>query len=251
MTIPSTQYFGGSGNDFLTGGKAGGDAIGGQGDDTYLFTFGSTGEMDVDEAGLDAARELGDFVGLASDKLDAISGGGGGSDVLELRNAGEMDASDLRFFVEGGKDLVIEGDGGSVRIKNMHEEATKVETLRIVGENGTQDIDIGSAFDDGLFVFTWSDRSGATGIEALDDFEETFDDPTAGIIDFDGYFGAHSAESSTELAFANAFDGWMDTIVDAGSSLPIVGGTIGAAGELAESVFAFQTPEVPDEFSFL
>jgi hypothetical protein len=242
-----TQFFGGADDDFLGAGEAGGDLVGGQGNDTYLFTFGKSGETDIDEAGLDAARELGDFLDFATDDLDFVSGGGGGAnDVLELREAGALDGSDLRFFVEGGKDLVIEGDGGEVRIKNMHEEDTRIETLRIVGEDGTQEIDLGAAFADGLFTATWADRAGNTGIDMVDDFEFKHDDADAGLVDLSGYLGEAAEQSATELAFAEALGGWVDNFAEAGSSLPGVGGLIDSAAGVAEDILAFETPVLPE-----
>ena len=59
-------------DDFLGAGKAGGDLVGGQGNDTYLMTFGFGGEHVVDDAGFDAARDWADLLNLGDGIIEDI-----------------------------------------------------------------------------------------------------------------------------------------------------------------------------------
>ena len=210
LDFETAQLFGGAGDDFLAAGSTGADMIGGNGSDNYLFTFGSHEDAAIDEAGLDAVQSVADLLGFASDVSENITGGAGGDDTLELRDAGDTDGSDLKFYVDGDSDLMILHGENELRIKNMDEVSTQIETLVVMGDEGGQSFNLAEAFEAG--AFTANSEFGATSV------------------DLSAFMEGSVEESEFDFAFAESFDGWVDTMADVAVNL------VGAAENVVDAV---------------
>jgi hypothetical protein len=260
-----SQSIGGAGNDILASGGNGGDMVGGQGDDTYLFTFGFGGAHVIDEAGFATARDWSDLLGIDDALLDKTTGGGGGSDVIEIRGLMglvEVGIDNLSFEQSNAGDLSIglQTEGGlqvglgTVTLTDMDDLDNRVETLRLVNASEVIDIDIGRAFDDGLFDLGnavgkwWSDTVEGVG-QILDGEVPMAWTKDAGAA-LRPYVTATSATSTTQTAFEGRLDGWID-------SFELIAGTAETAGtNVARAVEAVRdwdetlVPETPDIFQF-
>ncbi len=227
LDFSATQYIGGAGNDVLGAGGSGGDLVGGQGDDTYLYTFGYGGAHVVDEEGLNAARNWADLLGLEDDLLDDITGGAGGDDVIELRGWGtlmEIGVENVGFSIAHGSDLVLsmqtEGgialDGaGSITLRGMDLIDTRVETLRIVNRDGFTDYDLGAAWDAGDFdMFQWKTDEGETS-------------PTAAI-------------------FEDLAPEWLETAATGFGNIPFATEAADRAVAAVDPLLDMITPDMPD-----
>ena len=231
LDFSGTQYIGGAGDDFLGAGGAGGDLVGGLGDDTYLYTFGFGGTHVVDEAGLDAARNWGELLGLGDGLIDDVTGGAGGADVVELRGwKGLMDLSidNVAFTVDEGTDLILSyqiagqevGSFGSLRLRNMDDAASRVETLRLVSSDGYEEFDLSAAWD------AWAEG-------------ETFE--------FEGE--AFEGDAASMDFFETRNGDWLETAATGLSNIPFAEEAAGLAQSAVNGLIDFVAPETPDLFA--
>ena len=232
LHFSTSQYVGGGGDDVLGAGGSGGDLVGGQGDDTYLFTFGYDGDHIADEAGLDSARNWADALGIDDGIIDDITGGGGGNDVVEIRGWGtlfELGPDNLSFTVEDGEDLVIgmqteNGTGlssmGSITLKNMHEEENRIETLRIVNADGYKDYDLSAAWENADFdIFKFETASGE--------------------------------KAGTSAIFDELAMDWLETTMTGFENVPLAGALADDVLQIAGDIASIQAPETKDMFEFI
>ena len=259
--LSTNQFIGGAGNDVIGAGDTGGDLVGGAGNDTYLFTFGSRGEHDIDEAGLDAAR---DWAGrtrsdAAREEAQANAGGGaaGGADVIELRGFGglvDISADNLAFASLGGRDLVIGlrtaggttlDFAGHIRVKNMDEAATRVETLRIVTSEGSVEYDIGRAWQDGeLNQETWTSESARGFRQVLrGKWPEAWTDDA---VDLSPYLIAETATRGAQAIFDDRVEDWLGQVRTAFEHIPGARNAFRDAEALAGDIVRL-AEEAPDE----
>ncbi len=230
VDLKTTHFNGGNGNDIIGAGNAGGDMVGGAGDDTYLYTFGSSGSHVIDEYGLDVAHDWETLAGVSVDALDDLQSGGsqvGGNDILEIRNwqgVAEFELANLRFDKrDSSDDLEISFqqkggaslDFGSILIKNMDDTDKRVETLRLVtqddsGKDIYTDYNLAEAWDNANFdMIPVEEHSGMTDAESrvndmLIGFEDTLDLIVDGISDAASSVKSHAADINDLLDGINS-----------------------------------------------
>lgn len=142
---------GGSGNDIIIGNEVDNRLIGGAGDDTITGMGGR--DVAFGREGNDTYRySMGDGTLIINEQ------GGGGRDTIELSSfSDDFDSfkQDLSFRVLNGRDLIIaltiegERSQGNITIKNAHQGASRVETLKMFDNRGDQvgqDMSISSIF---------------------------------------------------------------------------------------------------------
>ena len=258
----ASQFHGGDGNDVLAAGDAGGDLVGGRGDDAYLFTFGTAGDVVVDDAGLGAARNWGETLGVGDGLIDEINGGGGGTGVLELRGLGgfmTLTPDNLGFRVVNDSDLWIGmqteggtqlGSFGTVKIKDMNVEDHRIEVLRLVNADGFVEYDLARAFDDGVFeAMPWSEdvMQGVFQIAQGDLPPAWTDDASA---DLDAYFLGLGARSGVQTAFDDALHDWADGLQTAAAAAPVLEDAIASLRGTLDTAAGLVAPEAPDVFAY-
>ena len=262
-----TQSLGGDGDDFLASGSGGGDMVGGLGNDTYLFNFGYDGTHVVDEAGMNAVRDWGNLLGADDGLIDTITTGGGGSDVIEITGPYglfDIGTENLAFNLSHSGDLTIglQTEGGlqfsmgEVVLKDMDDTENRIETLRIVNQDDIVNIDLGAAFDAGLFETTgglsqWWD-------ETIEGFDQILDgdapmawteNANAALDEF--IFVDTSGAKTTVETFEEQLDAWVDNLA---AVVPTAEKAADRVTELAEGVTEFANsivPEFPDVFDFV
>jgi hypothetical protein len=261
-----TQSLGGNGDDVLASGSGGGDMVGGLGHDTYLFTFGFGGEHIVDEAGFNAARDWASLLQVGDGLFDSISGGGGGTDVVEIRGPYgffDIDIENLAFLLSHSGDLTIglqtEGgyqlDMGTVVIKDMDDMANRIETLRIVNQDEIVDIDLGAAFDAGLFtaeggLSQWWDET-VDGVGEILDGEIPFSWTDNANAPLDAFvFVADPELATTQEKFGDKLDGWVTDIKTAAGTAGVVGDQVARLADGVGTWASSTIPELPEVFDF-
>jgi hypothetical protein len=145
------EAVGGSGNDTITGNEVDNRLIGGDGDDTITGMGGR--DVAMGQEGNDTYRySMGDGTLIINEQ------GGGGRETIELSSFSDNFDSfkqDLSFRVLNGRDLIIaltidgERSEGNITIRNAHQGASRVETLKMFNNTGDQvgqDMSISSIF---------------------------------------------------------------------------------------------------------
>jgi hypothetical protein len=153
--------------------------------------------------------------------LDAVIGGAGDDDVVALRGWDtlvEIGVENVGFSMAQGSDLALSMhmtgaialDGaGSITLRAMHMNDTRVETLRIVNQDGYVDFDLGAVWDANDFdMFPWKSDEAETSVTAaiFDDLAPEWLDTAA-----TGFGNVPCAVAAAELAVA-AIDPLFDII---------------------------------------
>jgi len=194
LVLADNRFYGGAGDDVLSGDAQDDRLVGGEGDDTYVVRL-DEGDDVVDERGWGLLQNAIDWIGEEVPGIgDLLDNLGGGHDVVELR-AGDVgfDAAELNFSKKVGGHLAIDLGGGSLEVAGMEEADTKVETLRVVDRDGVEEFDLDGIYD--ALSFAPVDLEGmADGIDLadlaqptafdIDDFRRdgTFTDETSDIV---------------------------------------------------------------------
>ncbi|MCA0920672.1 calcium-binding protein [Pseudooceanicola nanhaiensis] len=167
FVLPTGNTFiGGEGDDVFGIASEITTAIGGAGDDTYVVHLDAVTDVSLSDAG--ELAEVADVARRALDRLDEIESGqtsglsvAGGRDVADLRGA-DIRTGDLTFQ-RIGSDLMVT-IATAIGIKTltfaaMDDAEGRVELLQFGAETSTR-IDLGAAFDAGLFGEGETDEAG-------------------------------------------------------------------------------------------
>lgn len=159
-------FIGGEGDDVFGIASEITTAIGGAGNDTYVVHLDSVNDVSLSDGG--ELAEVADVARKALDVIDGIESGqtsglsvAGGQDVADLRGA-DIRTGDLTFQ-RIGSDLVVT-IATAIGVKTltftaMDDAAGRVEVLQFGAETTTR-IDLGAAFDAGLFGTGETDAAG-------------------------------------------------------------------------------------------
>ena len=134
---------------------------------------------------------------------------------------------------------------GSIRVKNMDDAATRVETLRIVTSDGSVDYDIGQAWEDGeLNQISWNSES-AQGFKQLlkGEWPDAWTDDS---VDLSPYLLREAATRGTQDLFDDRIEGWLDQVQTAFEHIPGAKNAFRNAEEMAGDIIAF-AEDAPDE----